>query len=219
MKKNKLFIIGLVTVFVALLSLTLVSSTFAKYVTTGTGSASARVAKWGFKEVTMNLENELFKNVYLTGTSETGTSENVKSGAKVIAPGTEGSASFGFTYDKTGTVAAPEVAYTLTVSTEGSDIADEIKNNTNIKWKLDNGEFGTWDKLLAAIKALSGDTNGTKSYAAGELPTLNTDGKFMHTVKWIWEFGGNDAADTSMGNAADLASVKLKITVTATQID
>lgn len=212
MKKNKLFIIGLVTVFVALLSLTLVSSTFAKYVTTGTGSASARVAKWGFKEVTMNLENDLFKNVYLTGTSE-----NVKSTAKVIAPGTEGSASFGFTYDATG-VTAPEVAYNFTINATGV-CADEIKDNTSIKWYLDNNEQESFDKLLAAIRALSGDSTGTKRYEAGTLPTSGADGNFMHTVKWVWEFGGNDDKDTAMGNATALAQVTLSIAVTATQID
>lgn len=215
MKKNKLFIIGLVTVFVALLSLTLVSSTFAKYVTTGTGSASARVAKWGFKEVTMNLENDLFNNIY----TSTDGKENVKSTAKVIAPGTEGSASFGFTYDATG-VTKPEVAYNFTIDVTGS-CADEIKNNTSIKWYLDDTPY-SFDGLLAAIKALSGDSSGTKRYEAGTLPTLDTAGKFMHTVKWVWEFSkdaAGDAADTSMGNATTLAQVTLSITVTATQID
>lgn len=210
MKKNKLFIIGLVTVFVALLSLTLVSSTFAKYVTTGTGSASARVAKWGFSSATIEF-NDLFKESYT----------NVKSsvtGEKVIAPGTEGTATFAFGHD--GTSGKPEVAYTLTVSTEGSDIANDIKNNTNIKWKLDDGAYGTWDELLAAIKALSGDANGTQEYAAGNLPA-KLDGS-THTIAWIWEFSkdeAGDTADTDMGNATTLASVTLKITVTATQID
>lgn len=209
MKKNKLFIIGLVTVFVALLSLTLVSSTFAKYVTTGTGSASARVAKWGFSPATISFDN-LFSDSYA----------NVKSSdvnKKVIAPGTEGTATFTFGHD--GTSGAPEVAYTLTVSTEGSEIADDIKNNANIKWKLDDGEYGTWDELLAAIKALSGETNGTQEYAAGTLPN-KLDGT-PHTIAWKWAFSANpegDEADTAMGNATEL-KVTLKITVTATQID
>lgn len=209
MKKNKLFIIGLVTVFVALLSLTLVSSTFAKYVTTGTGSASARVAKWGFSPATISFDN-LFLESY----------DNVKSstvGEKVIAPGTTGNATFAFGHD--GTSGAPEVAYNLTVSTEGSEIADAIKNNANIKWKLDDGAYGTWDELLAAIKALSGDANGTKEYAAGTLPT-NFDGN-AHRITWEWKFSANDEgdeADTNMGNATEL-KVTLKITVTATQID
>lgn len=211
MKKNKLFIIGLVTVFVALLSLTLVSSTFAKYVTTGTGSASARVAKWGFKEVTMNLESELFKDVYKTDELE-----NVKSAVKVIAPGTEGSASFGFIYDATG-VTTPEVAYNFTINATGN--CDEtIKNNPSIKWYLDDTPY-SFDGLLDAIKALSGDSTGTKRYEAGTLPTLGADGNFMHTVKWVWEFDGNDDKDTAMGNATALAQVTLSIAVTATQID
>ena len=42
MKKNKLFIAGLVTVFVALVSLTLVSSTWAKYTSNGLTPESYR---------------------------------------------------------------------------------------------------------------------------------------------------------------------------------
>ena len=43
MKRNKLFIAGIVTVFVALLSLTLVSSTLAKYTSTVSGADTATV--------------------------------------------------------------------------------------------------------------------------------------------------------------------------------
>ena len=210
MKKNKLFIIGLVTVFVALLSLTLVSSTFAKYVTTGTGSASARVAKWGFSPATIEF-NDLFKESYT----------NVKSsveGEKVIAPGTNGTATFAFGHDDTS--GAPEVAYTLTVSTEGSSCDASIKNNKNIIWKLDNVACASWDDLLEKIAALAKNGKGTNEYEAGTLPT-NFDGN-AHTITWEWTFSADaegDKADTNMGNATTLASVTLKITLTATQID
>ena len=47
MKKNKLFLLGLFVVFAAVLSLSLVSNTLAKYTTSDSGSDTARVAKWG----------------------------------------------------------------------------------------------------------------------------------------------------------------------------
>ena len=46
MKRNKLFILGICTVMVALVSLSLVSGTWAKYTSTVSGSSAARVAKW-----------------------------------------------------------------------------------------------------------------------------------------------------------------------------
>ena len=49
MKKNKIFTLGLAIAFVFVLSLTLVSGTFAKYTSTVTGKDSAAVAKWAFK--------------------------------------------------------------------------------------------------------------------------------------------------------------------------
>ena len=48
---------------------------------------------------------------------------------------------FKFEYDTASNgVAAPEVAYKFTVSTNGAEsaCADAIKNNTNIKWYLDD---------------------------------------------------------------------------------
>ena len=122
------------------------------------------------------------------------------------------------------------MAYTFGISTEGSTIADDIKSNGNIQWKLDNGTWGTWDALIAAIKALSGDSTGIKTYKPGELPTSVKDNAaaadVIHTVYWKWDFetagagvNDQDAIDTGMGNDAELANVTLKITVSATQID
>lgn len=231
MKKNKVMRFASVVLVMTLLSTCMVGGTFAKYTTTATGSDTARVAKWGFTEAASLSLDDLFKNVYAHKVDSA--KNSVKSETSdVIAPGTQGSDTFGFTYAG-GVANAPEVAYTFSVSTAGSACADDIKNNSNIKWRLDTGAWGTWDDLLNAIEALDGATGNTsKDYEPGELPAaFNAAGANTHTVEWKWAFDVNDditgfdasdvdATDTFMGNGSvDALAVTLKITVTATQID
>ena len=209
-----------------LLSTCAISGTFAKYTTSANGTDSARVAKWGFKSASVEL-NDLFKNSYNNaGEEATVKSRNTED---IIAPGTTNSGAFSFTYggeDLDGdnaTVDAPEVKYEFTVSTEGSSVDNSIKANKNIQWRLDNNNWGTWDKMIADVEALSGDSSGTKEYAPNTLPNaFNSNNLNKHTVSWQWIFSTDTAADTEdtrMGNMDELDDVTLKITVTATQID
>ena len=215
MRKNKMMRAASGLLVAVLLSTCAISGTFAKYTTSVSSGDSARVATWGFTQSTIDLTN-LFKDAY---------DQNVQGTADVIAPGTQNSANFSFTY--AGQEAAPEVAYNFTVSTDDSAIAENIKNNPNIVWSLDGGTAGTWEQLIANIKALSGDESGTMKYAAGVLPTaFGGKSANTHTIAWQWKFettgddmAAQDKTDTAMGNKATLDTVNLKITVTATQID
>lgn len=217
MKKTKLMRAALLLLVLTLITSCFVGGTFAKYTTSAKGSDTARVARWGFNEASVEL-NDLFMTAY---------DKNVQGKVDVIAPGTTNSAKFKFTYGD-ATVTAPEVAYTFTVNADESKCAQSIKDNKNIQWKLDNGAWGTWDKLITDIKSLSGNPTGTKEYTAGQLPDGFKD-KSEHTVAWQWAFqtagtdgvvdAGQDKTDTDMGNAVDLANVTLKITVSATQVD
>ena len=213
MRKNKMMRAASGLLVAVLLSTCAISGTFAKYTTSADGTDSARVAKWGFTGGSTITISDLFKNTYDT---------TVKSSTDVIAPGTTGSAEFGFTYGGDNSVTAPEVAYTFNVSTAGSSCADDIKSNTNIQWQLDNGRWGTWDQLIAAIQALDGN-NPDDRYEPNTLPdAFKTAGPNTHTISWQWIFNTNDTADatdTAMGNKDKLDEVTLKITVTATQID
>lgn len=214
MRKNKMMRAASGLLVAVLLSTCAISGTFAKYTTSVSSSDKARVATWGFTQTSISL-TDLFKTAY---------DKNVQGNADVIAPGTTNSATFTFKYD--GQETAPEVAYTFKVDTAGSAIAPDIKNNPNIVWSLDGGAEGNWDTLLANIEKLSGDATGEKTYQPGQLPDGFTAADDEHTITWKWKFetegtGMNtqDATDTAMGNAAKLAEVTLKITVTATQID
>lgn len=234
MKKNKMMRAASVLMVATLLTTSVISGTFSKYTTKAGGGDYARVATWGFTETTIEL-SDLFKNAYDSTTNPT-VKNSTESTSDLIAPGTTGSDTFSFTY--AGQENAPEVAYTFEVSTYGSGCTDDIKNNPNILWKLDNGEWGTWDQLITAIEALDGNIaeNGSQPanyYAPGTLPAaFNQKGANNHTVEWKWvfetqdnsgtaenEMTNQDTIDTAMGNKSILESVSLVITITATQID
>lgn len=216
MKKNKMMRLASILLVCVLLTTSVIGGTFAKYVTQIDGSDSARVATWGFTGVDAEIAfGDLFKTAY---------DKNVQGKADVIAPGTTNSANFQFKYD--GQETTPEVAYTFVISTAGSTIAEDIENNTNIQWKLDSNEWGTWDDMIADIEALDGD----ESYDAGELPAAFTAGDDVHTISWQWIFDDGSATkdaadnaqnveDTTMGNKNLLDEVELVITITATQVD
>lgn len=222
MKKNRMMRTASALMVATLLTTSVISGTFAKYTTKAVGGDYARVATWGFTEATTIELGDLFKNAYDT---------TVGSATDVIAPGTTGSDTFSFTY--AGQENAPEVAYTFEVSTDNSNCAEAIKNNSNIKWQLDGGNWGTWDQLITAIEALDGNVaqNGSQPanyYAPGTLPDdFNHKNANEHTVTWKWEFETQDDSttttqdvkDTAMGNKEFLDFVNLVITITATQID
>ena len=224
MRKNKMMRAASGILVATLMTTSIISGTFAKYTTSVEGSDKARVASWGIgQEGDVEFTNLFTKNY-----------TNVKSATEddLIAPGTSGSATFTFGYTAPGVttgITAPEVAYRFTVSTDGSTISDDIKNNPNIKWKLDEGTAGTWDELIAAIQKLDGTVGaGGKEYAPGTLPTGFTAAKETHTVSWEWTYHtdeGADFTDTMMtvesGAPAnhELGRVTLAIQVTAEQID
>jgi len=91
-----------------LLTTSVISGTFAKYVTAATANDSARVAKWG---ITMSNGDDMFKANYVdTVVAANGTD-------KIVAPGTDGST----TYEVDGT---PEVDYKITF--EGTKLDNEM---------------------------------------------------------------------------------------------
>lgn len=216
MKKNRMMRLASILLILVLMTSSVVGGTFAKYTTKVEGTDTARVARWGFTGDDADIAiTDLFYNAY---------DKNVNGYGDVIAPGTTKSADFVFEYTSgtTDNVAAPEVAYTFTVNTTGSSCDENIKNNPNIQWAVHKkGEepvWGTWDEMISDITELSGEGDGSKDYAARELPPISE----QHTIEWQWIYNTNDAADaedTRMGNLGNLDDVTIKITITATQID
>lgn len=190
MKRNKLLIAGIVTAFVALISLSLVSGTWAKYTSNMTGSDTAKVAKWAFdyKGTALNLTSDeitfdLFETVLDTdGAAETDVAANL------IAPGTKGEFEFQFT-NKSEVTAEYTVEFEITNS-----------NNIPVQFSVDGGT--TWTATIADI---------TEELAIGATSTAKK-------VQWRWAFDGNDATDTTLG-INGTAEITVEATVTFTQID
>ena len=230
MRKNKMMRFASALMIATLLSTSVISGTFAKYVTSVTVEDAARVAYWGFDQAAI-ATFELFDHGDV----------RIKSSNtdKVIAPGSTAEATFAFGYTNATTpvVTAPEVDYSFSVNVTTTGTYDKLDANPNFTWYLQKGTeaattYGTVAELVAAIKNLSGDASGTKEYKAGNLPAAFTSADEQYKIGWNWEFttaddGGTpedemaaqDAVDTAMGNMSDLNEIGIKIVITATQID
>lgn len=189
MKKNRILIAGVITAFVALITLSLVSGTWAKYTSSVEGSDTARVAKWSFDGANLEAKTiafDLFKTSY---------DETVKSTDKVVAPGTAGSATFEL--KNTGEVTA-EATIVLTIT-----------NANNIPVKITYVDAEGNEKEV--------DATGTITLPAKQL-AIGQESATEITIKWAWPFDGNDTTDTTLG-IAGAAKIKVVATVTFTQVD
>lgn len=221
-----------------LLALVLVTScfvggTFAKYVTSDTGTDSARVAKFGVK-ITAN--GTMFAKEYATddGTVTTIAKSVVSSDDKnLVAPGTKGNM---VSMTMTGT---PEVA--VNVKCEATEV--KLEN-----WTREDNTF--YCPLKFTIKGLDGtvhisglDYNSAATLQAAikneiaaysvNYPantTLSEKNAAALGVSWEWAFAGaagtmanqSDVDDTYLGNqaaTATAATVSLTVKTTVTQID
>ena len=128
MKKNKMMRLASAMMVMTLLTTSVISGTFAKYVTQDSGIDSARVAKFG---VTVTKDGYLFSDSYLNeptvyAENETSASITVQAGTKdmkVVAPGTQNTS--GMTFAIIGT---PEVDVAVKVEVKdanGGELADE----------------------------------------------------------------------------------------------
>lgn len=244
MKKNKTMRIASCLLVAVLLTTCIISGTFAKYVTSGTSSDSARVAKFG---VTVQATtSSMFKQTYertgaLVTTAEITNSVSSSNTDNVIAPGTSGSLT------KVTLSGTPEVAVRVSYNADLS--LGESESAANGNWVDKDGNYycpleftinGTTYKGLdytsvatfetAVENAINGDSNGTtdaaKAGATAEfapntnLANITTGGL---DISWNWAFSQNtDAKDTYLGNQAansNAATVTLNLESSVTQID
>ena len=206
MKKNKTMRVAAVMVVLAMLSTCLVSGTFAKYVTSGSSSDTARVAEWGVT-VTPATNSAFQKNYKVDDQSAT-------------TIGTEGQLT---TVELGGT---SEVAVRVTNSA----------NVTLTGWSVDNDYYCPLEVTVgtqtlkgtdAKYKTVADFENAVKAaidaYTADYAPGTDLSGKAdaCPVVTWKWAFEGNDdVKDTKLGNATNpAAAVNISITTTLTQID
>ena len=206
MKKNRMMRVAVMLLALTLMTSCFVGGTFAKYVTAGnTGEQTARVAKWG---VTVTGTGDLFAKEY----NETG-SVTVSSSEYVVAPGTNGAlAKFTISGEPEVTVT---VDYTATVTVSGwavtgDDFYCPLKVTVGAT-VIDGLTFDNAADFASAIKAAIEGTHA--SYAVGE-PISD-----VLNVSWVWEFEGDNAKDTLLGNSAESHTIVIDITCTITQVD
>ena len=216
MKKNKFMKLASGLLVLCLMTTCVIGATLAKYVTSGNGTDTARVAKWGVK---ITGAAETFAKEYAkddTGVTLAG--NTVVSTEDVVAPGTSGSMT-AFAINGTPEVAV-NVAFTGVL-----ELGD--------KWAYSDAiyycplEITVGDTTFKGTNYTSADlfeeavenkiATYTKDYAANT--DLSTIGANAPAISWKWAYEGNDdVKDTYLGDQG-LATISLEVTVTVTQID
>ena len=207
MKKNKIMRIASVLLVAVILTTCAISGTFAKYVKSGSGFDTARVAKFG---VTVTGNANTFKKTYAKDdTSATLTGDTVVSTEKVVAPGTSGSMA-AFTLSGT-----PEVAV---------NVAFKGTLDIDANWKDSSDAYYCPIDITVGAAVNAEIAKFTKDYEAGtDLSSIDVSAN-APAISWKWDFddsglGTNDSKDTDLGNAAVPAKISLSVTATVTQID
>lgn len=232
MKKNMMMRLASVLLIAVLMSTCAISGTFAKYVTSDSGSDTARVAHWGVK-ITPNgalFEKEYGKydTTYTLGANTVVSSDEWK----VVAPGTTDGlteivltgtpeVATRVTYDAT-VVLGP---WTLSDSTEYCPVYFTIEGKT---YGIDADCGITCDVKATSVADLASKVEAAieackKDYAPNtDLYAMNGD---YPSVSWAWKFytdEAHDVKDTELGNlAADgyHSMIQIEIKTTVTQID
>ncbi len=215
MKKTKLMRAALLLLVLTLITSCFVGGTFAKYVTSGDGKDTARVAKWG---VTVTANGGTFANTYATDTGNVvgAIANSVVSADKVIAPGTKGNM-VGMTITGTPEVAV-SVNYVANFKVKDWTVDDEFYCPLQIKvgkTMIDGVKFNDAAAFENAVNNEISTYN--KNYAAGT--DLSTASVTTPSVSWEWPFSEDDIKDTKLGNLKTAPTVELTITTTVTQID
>ena len=235
-KKNWTLRAAVLMLALVLITSCFVGGTFAKYVTSGSGNDSARVAKFG---VTVTANGDVFAKEYDTNDQTVvGTiAKSVISTDKVVAPGTTSNGDF-VAATITGT---PEVAVRVSYKLDAAslqlenwkDADDEfycplvfrVKNN-NGNTVISGMEFQTAEAMKAAL------VNAVAAYTKDYAPGTDLSGKAAETltISWEWPFEtgadgdkpANNVKDTFLGDeaaAGRAATVSLTLATTVTQID
>lgn len=206
---------GLLLVLVLVTSC-FVGGTFAKYVTSGEATDTARVAKFGVEITTAT--DTMFKTTYTkddtSSTSATITNSVVSSDTdKLVAPGTKEDSAMTFSVKGT-----PEVAVKVAVEVEADkDVflkAGSYKDYTKAPYE---GNFTLTEEYHPVVFTLTkGGTKVVDSKPLSEVetyleglskeyaPNTNLTGELGEfTLSWEWKFeNGKDQADTLLGNLA-----------------
>ena len=247
MKKNVMMRVA--SVMLVLMTSSVISGTFAKYVTADNGGDSARVAKFG---VTVTHSNDMFYDAYKDehvgwAKPENGDAITVAADTQnvdVIAPGTWGNLA---AFDVEGTPEVDvEVTYTADLEFTTNwmvDTSDPLDGTTDAEYcplvfTVNSEEFYIGKAGIDSMTKLEAEVEAAIVAATKKYDT-NTNLKDVDNdlnVKWEWRFEGKaehpdvgtgpdcqwDKFDTQLGDAAadgNAAHISLTVTCTVTQVD
>ena len=227
MKKNKMMRAASALLVAVLLTTSVISGTFAKYVTEKTGFDTARVAKFGV-EITAatDMFYSSYEDTFKTYEANEQTAEirvqADSSNTDVVAPGTNGKLA-GFAVTGTPEVDV-RVTYDATLEltnwvVDGDEYMPLVFKVNGKEYKICS-ETANIASLIAAVEEAI-EKSDAVYHTNTDLSVVNDD----VTVEWAWPFSTgdfNDAKDTKLGNAAvgdNAATVKLTVKTTIEQLD
>lgn len=200
MKKQRFFMLGIITVLVAVLSLTFVSSTFAKYTSNVSGTDKAKVAKWewaftgdvqGSDDAAAFTKIDLFKTAIYDLNAEdrvdtSSVEQHVLAGSEqpLIAPGTGGTAQF-------------VINNTSEVDAEYSIIYSAQEEGVRLEWSTDNTN---WKDEITALNV-------------SDVAISKVSGTTTVTLYWRWTFGDptHNVTDTQLGQSPVEPTITVKV--------
>lgn len=176
MKKNKMMRLASAMMVLTLMTTSVISGTFAKYVTEDSASDKARVAKWG---ITVQAGGNLFGKYYAKTSDDTiaAASTNVATSLddnivdNIVAPGTKNEE--GFTIAINGT---PEVEYSVKAVVDADLEAANIQAVEEIF--LESGEYG----VMVQADGLNAATDVTKYYIKSGDDYVAATGSYTSTT-------------------------------------
>ena len=207
MKKNKMMRLASLLLVCVLLSTSVISGTFAKYVTTAESSDTARVAKWGIQ---MDVDgDEMFTATYTAENTTYSTGANsveaVDGTAAVVAPGTTSSS----IYKVTG---APETDYVISFGGTAATTDVYLAKDATYKY-VDTDTDG--DGVIT-YTAPNGKTEATVDadyypiiYTV-KVESTNSKGTIVNKGTTITDLGKTYVFDKLVDALTDLAKVTVK---------
>ena len=234
MKKNVMMRLACFLLVAVLISTSAISGTYAKYVSAGSGTDTARVAKWG---VQIQGFDGMFSHNYVTHdpdyTALYADSVISSTAEKVVAPGTNGKLA------EINVTGIPEVAVEVTYAASNIVFANWIDNEGKFYCPITITICGTplcgldYNSPTAFADAITGMVAGySKSYAAHTDLSHESVQKEYMDITWEWAFENKvgtentqtDIKDTFLGDwilrgEDHKPVISMKITCTITQID
>lgn len=215
--KNKTLRLGLLTILLVAITMSIIAGTLAKYVESVTATDSARVAKFEYELSGMDKDTQTI-NLFDT-TTDTGILNNLKNdNKKLVAPGTNGSLTVKLTNKSEVAINA---GFTLTETNE-----DTIP----IVYGYDSKYYSSVIPAGASVTVHDGEQAISVEGDLEALATAIGDAEFVDqneskeiTLTWAWAFNGDgttqtDITDTTLGKAGT-ATVELQVKCDVTQLD